>query len=159
MTFLIVSSQKLKTRIKLNFFFVATCDIVKRHKMSLYTGRSSKEPLFRVKCNELFVVTFLILAATQFSEAVLLNAKSQPTSEILVSEQDLEALSHVRAKRAVPANSKKSEISPMATNVHLNNSHLHLMVHWAGQGSPVLFCLGRDQVILSILFRKIFHGI
>ncbi len=117
--------------------------------MSFYIGCSSKGPLFRVKCIELFVVTFLILAATQFSEAVLLNAKSQPTSEILVSEQDL---SHVRAKRAVPANSKKSEISPMATNVHLNNSHLHLMVHWAGQGSPVLFCLGRDQVKLSILF-------
>ena len=131
-------------------FFVATCDFVKRHKMSLYAGLSDKRPLHRVKTIELFVLSFIILAASQFSEAVLLNARSQPTSEILVSEQDLEDLSHVRAKRAVPASSKKSEISPMATNVHLNNSHLHLMVHWAGQGSPVLFCLGRDQVIHSI---------
>ena len=28
----------------------------------------------------------------------------------------------------------------------LNNSHLHLMVHWAGSGSSVVFCLARDQV-------------
>ena len=25
----------------------------------------------------------------------------------------------------------------------LNSSHLHLMVHWAGQGSPVVFILAR----------------
>ena len=29
---------------------------------------------------------------------------------------------------------------------HLNNSHLHLMVHWAGKGSSIVFCLARDQV-------------
>ena len=29
---------------------------------------------------------------------------------------------------------------------HLNNSHLHLMVHWAGKGSSVVFCLTRDPV-------------
>ena len=29
---------------------------------------------------------------------------------------------------------------------HLNDSHLHLMVHWAGQGSSIVFCLARDQV-------------
>ena len=28
----------------------------------------------------------------------------------------------------------------------LNNSHLHLMVHWAGKGSSIVFCLARDQV-------------
>ena len=33
----------------------------------------------------------------------------------------------------------------------LNNSHLHLMVHWAGSGSSVVFCLARDQVKLSKL--------
>lgn len=30
---------------------------------------------------------------------------------------------------------------------HLNNSHLHLMVHWAGKGSSIVFCLARDQEI------------
>ncbi len=119
--------------------------------MSLYNWQSAMGPLLRIKKHELFVVvSFLILTASQFSEAVLLNARSQPMSEILVSEQDLEILSHARTKRAIPAGNKKSEISPMATNVHLNNSHLHLMVHWAGQGSPVLFCLGRDQVLISL---------
>ena len=29
---------------------------------------------------------------------------------------------------------------------HLNNSHLHLMVHWAGKDSSIVFCLARDQV-------------
>ena len=29
---------------------------------------------------------------------------------------------------------------------NLNNSHLHLMVHWAGKGSSIVFCLARDQV-------------
>ena len=34
---------------------------------------------------------------------------------------------------------------------HLNNSHLHLMVHWAGKGSSIVFCLARDQVSLAIV--------
>ena len=29
----------------------------------------------------------------------------------------------------------------------LNSSHLHLMVHWAGEGSPVIFVLARSQVM------------
>ena len=33
----------------------------------------------------------------------------------------------------------------------LNNSHLHLMVHWAGKESNVVFCLARDQVGSSSL--------
>jgi len=37
-------------------------------------------------------------------------------------------------------------------------SHLHLSVVWAGQGSPVLFCLGRDIVshLYTIKFIKQF---
>ena len=38
---------------------------------------------------------------------------------------------------------------------HLNNSHLHLMVHWAGKGSSVVFCLTRDPV--SQLFNISSH--
>ena len=37
---------------------------------------------------------------------------------------------------------------------HLNNSHLHLMVHWAGKGSSVVFCLTRDPV--SWIFLEYF---
>ena len=34
---------------------------------------------------------------------------------------------------------------------HLNNSHLHLMVHWAGKGSSIVFCLARDQVRAGVI--------
>ena len=37
----------------------------------------------------------------------------------------------------------------------LNSSHLHLMVHWAGEGSPVIFVLARSQVMDQ---RKIFKS-
>ena len=33
----------------------------------------------------------------------------------------------------------------MVSAFHLNNSHLHLMVHWAGKNNPVVFVLARDQ--------------
>ena len=33
----------------------------------------------------------------------------------------------------------------MSTAFALNNSHLHLMVHWAGKNNPVVFVLARDQ--------------
>ena len=37
----------------------------------------------------------------------------------------------------------------------LNNSHLHLMVHWAGSGSSVVFCLARDQVKHNSVYAKL----
>ena len=41
---------------------------------------------------------------------------------------------------------------------HLNNSHLHLMVHWAGKGSSVVFCLTRDPVsqVVEIFHHRLF---
>ena len=39
---------------------------------------------------------------------------------------------------------------------HLNDSHLHLMVHWAGQGSSIVFCLARDQVEVVQTTRKLY---
>ena len=38
----------------------------------------------------------------------------------------------------------------------LNNSHLHLMVHWAGKGSSIVFCLARDQVITNTSTSHVF---
>ena len=37
--------------------------------------------------------------------------------------------------------------SNISSVFHLNDSHLHLMVHWAGKGSSIVFCLARDQEI------------
>ena len=39
----------------------------------------------------------------------------------------------------------------------LNSSHLHLMVHWAGEGSPVIFVLARSQVMDKSKIFKIFR--
>lgn len=36
-------------------------------------------------------------------------------------------------------------VSNITSAFHLNNSHLHLMVHWAGKNNPVVFVLARDQ--------------
>ena len=115
-------------------------------------GGSRSKKLPRLQTIELFALT-CVLFVSNFSEAVLLNARSREpsTSDILISRQDQEMMSHDRWKRSsADATAAAVEISPMATNVHLNNSHLHLMVHWAGQDSRVVFCLGRDQVAILI---------
>jgi len=100
------------------------------------------------RLKSLQVLSYYFLATVVISEAVLFNAQRRPTSEFFFAGDDpAPGLSHVLDKRST----KKSEVSvsPMATAVHLNNSHLHLMAHWAGEGSPVVLCLGRDQVCLS----------
>lgn len=38
-------------------------------------------------------------------------------------------------------------MSDLTTAFHLNNNHLHLMVHWVGKGSKKVFCLARDQAM------------
>ena len=49
-----------------------------------------------------------------------------------------------RVKREAGADPVSSQ--DLTSVFHLNNSHLHLMVHWAGKGSSVVFCLTRDPV-------------
>ena len=88
-----------------------------------------------------------LLLSISFSEAVLFNARRQPSSSmVFYSGDDDLGESHARVRRAAHGVRKPDNVSEMATAVHLNNSHLHLMVHWAGQDSPVVLCLGRDQV-------------
>jgi len=42
---------------------------------------------------------------------------------------------------------KIGDSSNITTVFDLQDSHLHLMVHWAGRGSSTVFCLARDQDI------------
>ena len=35
-------------------------------------------------------------------------------------------------------------VSDLASSFRLNSSHMTVMVHWAGKGSPVVLCLSRD---------------
>ena len=54
-----------------------------------------------------------------------------------------------RVKRSADSDKDNDELKANLTHssvFHLNNSHLHLMVHWAGKGSSIVFCLARDQV-------------
>ena len=52
-----------------------------------------------------------------------------------------------RGERVKRAEKPEEVIDNKISSVfHLNNSHLHLMVHWAGKGSSIVFCLARDQV-------------
>ena len=48
------------------------------------------------------------------------------------------------------------EAYDLTSHFHLNNSHLHLMVHWAGEGSDIMFCLARDQGEKERYFEIIF---
>ncbi|XP_039293247.1 sortilin-related receptor-like [Nilaparvata lugens] len=63
---------------------------------------------------------------------------TRPVSENENSEKSV----HVE-KRSVPyLNSKGSNITAQVYPLH--DSHQQLMVHWAGEGSNVIFCLARD---------------
>ena len=99
----------------------------------------------RLKSFQLAVLCLLLTVA--FSEAVLFNARRQPqASQVFYDGEEDPGESLARVRRATAGSKKPVSVSPLATAVHLNNSHLHLMVHWAGQDSPVVLCLGRDQV-------------
>ena len=58
----------------------------------------------------------------------------------------------VRNRRSTEEN----QISELAFVNKLNSSHLHLMVHWAGQGSPVIFVLARSQEMKPGATSKVF---
>ena len=61
-----------------------------------------------------------------------------------VNADDLDNDLSPRSKREAV---EETPVSDLANAFHLNNSHLHLMVHWVGKGSPAMFCLARDQVM------------
>lgn len=51
------------------------------------------------------------------------------------------------------------KVSDLSSTFRLNNSHLHLMVHWAGQGSNVMFCLARDQEMKPGATSRVFYSL
>ena len=55
---------------------------------------------------------------------------------------------HGRFKRD-SSGSSRDEISNLTSAFELQNSHLHLTVHWTGKGRNTVFCLGRDQEMKS----------
>ena len=65
-------------------------------------------------------------------------------------------LEHTIVRRDVNESGGSQEVSKLALATKLNSSHLHLMVHWAGQGSPVIFVLARSQVMDSKANSKVY---
>ena len=61
-------------------------------------------------------------------------------------EDDLDSLRVKRDTGQVEGQGRLIQDKAVSTAFNLNNSHLHLMVHWAGKGSSIVFCLARDQV-------------
>ena len=58
--------------------------------------------------------------------------------------EDVRGGGDIRVKRDVSLRDVEDKV--VSSVFPLNNSHLHLMVHWAGKESNVVFCLARDQV-------------
>ena len=61
-------------------------------------------------------------------------------------EDNLDSLRVKRDTGQVEGQGRLIQDKAVSTAFNLNNSHLHLMVHWAGKGSSIVFCLARDQV-------------
>ena len=59
---------------------------------------------------------------------------------------DMEDLRRMKREDSVSDNNSTVIDDKISSVFHLNNGHLHLMVHWAGKGSSIVFCLARDQV-------------
>lgn len=91
----------------------------------------------------------ILLVLLALISSLIQSCQSIP-EEIIVQEDDKgselnqELFEHlVRSKREAVNNDEKLDVSNLAIPTKLNSSHLHLMVHWAGQGSPVVFILAR----------------
>lgn len=70
---------------------------------------------------------------------------SQKVSYIIKEEHERHTREAVPDTEIDGSASVPNKVSEWATPVRLNNSHLYLMAQWAGQGSSVLFVLGRDR--------------
>ena len=85
-----------------------------------------------------------VLSLLKFSECLNSHHADQAQDSFLVSGE--EGGGRVRREAS---DDPQTQLNLTSVSVfHLNNSHLHLMVHWAGKGSNVVFCLTRDPVRL-----------
>ena len=88
----------------------------------------------------------------------ILSCLSQKSNSDQIHEIFHDDLEHSIVRRDVSSDggSQAQEVSKLALATRLNSSHLHLMVHWAGQGSPVIFVLARSQVMDSKANSKVY---
>ena len=86
----------------------------------------------------------------------ILSCLSQNSDIHEIFHDDLKHSSIVRRDVSSGGEDGGSQVSKLALATRLNSSHLHLMVHWAGQGSPVIFVLARSQVMDSKANSKVY---
>ena len=86
----------------------------------------------------------VILYALKFCDCLNNYHQDQTQRSFLIDGEDGGEGEGERVKREA-GEDPQSKLN-LTTVFHLNNSHLHLMVHWAGKGSSVVFCLTRDPV-------------
>lgn len=86
---------------------------------------------------------FWLVLSTFFLSCLSQNSEYQQIHEIFRENGE----NHNIVRRDVTEKNPGSQpqMSNLAIATKLNSSHLHLMVHWAGQGSPVIFVLARSQ--------------
>ncbi len=89
----------------------------------------------------------LLLSLLDISLSLLAGFPSEGSSRIYeLKVEDWEHEIHSLSKRSI----EEKEVAPptvsnLTSAFRLNNSHLHVLVHWVGKGSPVIFCLTRVQ--------------
>ena len=86
------------------------------------------------------LITLLLLTSS------LSHLQGAVVHEILATSE-FETHSQPLVKREAPGGSQNDPVSELAFVTRLNSSHLHMMVHWAGQGLPTVIVLARSQVM------------
>ena len=95
---------------------------------------------------------FWLILSTLFLSCLSQNFNDFQIHEIIHDEEN----HHIVRRDIVNPGSQAEQMSNLAIATKLNSSHLHLMVHWAGQGSPVIFVLARSQKMDSNANSKVY---
>ena len=100
------------------------------------------------------LVIFLITRGGDCLNSRHVDQEQRVQSILGDTEEDTGGLRAKRDTGQVEGQGRLIQDKAVSSAFNLNNSHLHLMVHWAGKGSSIVFCLARDQVSRVNLERK-----
>ena len=98
--------------------------------------------------------TSVIISTFKLGDSLTWRYSEQAQQTVLIDgSEGTDVEDRGRVRRETGEDKTQPELNLTSSSViHLNNSHLHLMVHWAGKGSNVVFCLTRDPVRILLSF-------